>query len=214
MASEITKKEEKDDLPQVTEQSDEEHKEEVSEHRRPSLRHPTVEYTVNDHEEEEEESEDESEEAKEEAREEFKSDANSSVRMSKVEVLNKNPKNSSSEVSSLPPITQDDSVRILPHFHKHDLHKMTVYDKPSYWICGGYFTEIGCLSSFNCNFKNIDFEFPHYQCHSCEFQVCLECVDYYSQSIEKARFLHRTYQPSFHPHPVKLDLGSESKSWL
>ena len=106
------------------------------------------------------------------------------------------------------------NLMILPHLHKHDLNKKTLYDKNSYWICGGYFTEIGCLNTFNCLFKNIDFEFPHYQCHECEFQICYECVQFYTESPQQVKFLHRTYNPTFHMHPVKLDLGSESKSWV
>ena len=60
---------------------------------------------------------------------------------------------------------------ILPHLHKHDLFKKDAYQKPSTWICGGYFTELGCLSTFDCMFKHIDFEFPHYECEECEFQI-------------------------------------------
>lgn len=66
------------------------------------------------------------------------------------------------KVTKPKPITNED-LMILPHLHKHDMVKKKIYDKPSTWICGGYFTELGCLNTFNCLFKHIDFEFPHYQ---------------------------------------------------
>lgn len=111
----------------------------------------------------------------------------------------------------LPPIS--DTVMILPHLHKHDLYKKKIYNKPSTWICGGYFTVLGCLNTFNCLFKNIDFEFPHYQWGQWEFQICTEWVKYYAENLEKVKFLHRTYYANYHPHPLNLDLGSEWKSW-
>lgn len=169
------------------------------------LEAPAIQYTNGDSDEEEEEEEEEKE---------YHGEHNpAEVRTTKVEVLQKSSQNSLPRGSEAVDLI-DDSLRILPHFHKHDLHKMSVYDKPSYWIWGGYFTEIGCLNTFNCQFKNIDYEFPHYQCHDCEFQVCLEWADYYSQSTNKVKFIHRTYNPVFHQHPVKLDLGSETKSWV
>lgn len=85
---------------------------------------------------------------------------------------------SSSEESEHQPRKPKERVReglmVLPHLHKHDLIKKKVYDKPSTWICGGYFSRLGCLNSFNCLFKHIDFEFPHYQCMQCEFQICMD----------------------------------------
>lgn len=107
-----------------------------------------------------------------------------------------------------------DNLMILPHLHKHDLCKKKVYDKPSTWIWAGYFTELGCLNSFSCLFKQIDFEFPHFQCSQWEFQICCDCAKYYSENLETVRFQHRTYYPVFHKHPVNLELGSERKSWV
>lgn len=106
-----------------------------------------------------------------------------------------------------------DNLMVLPHLHKHDLFKKQVYQKPSTWICGGYFTEAGCLSSFNWMFKNIDFEFPHYECEECEFQVWCDCAKYYAENLEPVKFLHRSYNVPYHAHPVKLELGSERKNW-
>lgn len=48
----------------------------------------------------------------------------------------------------------------------------------------------------------------------CEFQICTECANYYAQNLEKVRFIHRTYYVPFHPHPVTMNMGSESKSWV
>ena len=62
-----------------------------------------------------------------------------------------------------PKLPTRDDLMILPHLHKHDLVKKRIYNKPSSWICGGYFTRLGCLNSFECLFKQIDFEFPHYE---------------------------------------------------
>jgi hypothetical protein len=107
-----------------------------------------------------------------------------------------------------------DNWMILPHLHKHDLFKKDVYQKPSTWICAGYFTELGCLSTFDWMFKHIDFEFPHYECQECEFQLCCECAKYYADNLETVNFIHRTYYPKFHLHPVKLVLRSERDNWI
>jgi len=107
-----------------------------------------------------------------------------------------------------------ENCMILPHLHKHDLFKKTTYDKLSSWIWGGYFTSLGCIDSFKCMFKNIDFEFPHFECGQCEFQIWWEWARYYAGNLDKVKFLHRSYSPVIHSHSVNLVLRSESESWM
>jgi hypothetical protein len=122
-------------------------------------------------------------------------------------------KNNDVQPKKLKAKNSDTDTMVLPHLHKHDLYKKMTYDKPSTWIWASYFTELGCLNSLNCMFKPIDYEFPHYQCGECEFQIWLDWAKYYAESLETVRFQHRTYYPVFHKHPVILDMGLERKSW-
>eukprot|EP00343_Euplotes_focardii_P004686 CAMPEP_0205811316 /NCGR_PEP_ID=MMETSP0205-20121125/15494_1 /ASSEMBLY_ACC=CAM_ASM_000278 /TAXON_ID=36767 /ORGANISM="Euplotes focardii, Strain TN1" /LENGTH=114 /DNA_ID=CAMNT_0053090321 /DNA_START=379 /DNA_END=723 /DNA_ORIENTATION=- len=78
--------------------------------------------------------EDDEEEEEEEEEEEFREE-------NKVNDLKVEEKVTIDKVEKIDNI--NDNLMILPHLHKHDLHKKTTYDKPSFWICGGYFSELG-----------------------------------------------------------------------